>query len=46
MTVQYGRLKCEFKLNLDESFFTFSTVLDIFNDEFVNSILKNRKWWG
>ena len=43
MTVQYGRLKCDFKLNLDESLVTFLMVFDIFNDESVDSIIKNKK---
>ena len=43
MTGQYGRLKFEFKLNLNESLVTFSTVLDIFNDESVDSIFKKKK---
>ena len=42
MAVPYSRLKCEFILNLDESLVTFLMVLDIFYDEFVNSILGNK----
>ena len=31
-------------MNLDDSLGTFFTVLDIFNDESVNSTFRNKKW--
>ena len=43
LSVQYGRLKCEFILNLDESLVTFLTVFNIFYDESVNSTFRNLK---
>ena len=41
---QYGGPKCDYILNLDESLLILIlTVLDIFDDEFLNSILRNKK---
>ena len=41
---QYGGPKYDYILNLDESLLIlFLTVLDIFNDKFVNSTLRNKK---
>ena len=40
---QYGRLKCEFILNFNESIVTCLTAPDIFDDESVNLIFRNKK---
>ena len=45
MAVPIWQLKCDYILNLDEKIHTFFNVLDIFDDESVNTIhiFRNKK---